>query len=207
MMMAAARQPADPSTDALVHFLLAKQQPAGNWDGIGTRAPIQDGDFSRTAMAIQTLTVYGMPGRKAEIAERVGRAADWLAKHAPQSTQERMMQILGLKWAGAQAGLRETRTKEVDRPATPRRRLGANSVSGERCLCYRPVLYTLHHETGFASADDPAFRRGVEFLLRTQKEDGSWYVKSRAMKIQPYFQSGFPYDHDQWISASATAWA
>jgi len=24
------------------------------------------------------------------------------------------------------------------------------------------------------------------------------------MKIQPYFQSGFPYDHDQWISASAT---
>jgi hypothetical protein len=44
-------------------------------------------------------------------------------------------------------------------------------------------------------------------LLRTQREDGSWYVKSRAMKIQPYFQSGFPYDHDQWISASATAWA
>jgi hypothetical protein len=27
------------------------------------------------------------------------------------------------------------------------------------------------------------------------------------MKIQPYFQSGFPYDHDQWISATATAWA
>ena len=24
--------------------------------------------------------------------------------------------------------------------------------------------------------------------------------KPRAMKIQPYFQSAFPYDHDQWIS-------
>src|SRR5262249_1029543 len=30
---------------------------------------------------------------------------------------------------------------------------------------------------------------------------------SRAPKLQPYFQSGFPHDHDQWISASATAWA
>jgi hypothetical protein len=32
-------------------------------------------------------------------------------------------------------------------------------------------------------------------------------VKSRAVKFQPYFESGFPYGHDQWISASATAWA
>jgi hypothetical protein len=27
------------------------------------------------------------------------------------------------------------------------------------------------------------------------------------MKIQPYFESGFPHGHDQWISQSATAWA
>ena len=27
------------------------------------------------------------------------------------------------------------------------------------------------------------------------------------MKIQPYFESGFPYGHDQWISQSGTAWA
>ena len=50
-------------------------------------------------------------------------------------------------------------------------------------------------------------RRGVLFLLRTQHEDGSWRVKSRAPKLQPYFQSGFPYDGDQWISAAGTAWA
>jgi ankyrin repeat protein len=204
MMMAADRAPSDPSTDALVHYLLAKQQLAGNWNGIGTRAPIQDGDFSRTAMAIQTLTVYGMPGRKAEIAERVGRAADWLAKHAPQSTQERMMQILGLKWAGAQAGLRETRTKELIALQRPDGGWAQTPYLASDAYATGQVLYTLY-ETGFLSA--PAFRRGVEFLLRTQKEDGSWYVKSRAMKIQPYFQSGFPYDHDQWISASATAWA
>jgi hypothetical protein len=55
--------------------------------------------------------------------------------------------------------------------------------------------------------DTPAFRRGVEFLLRTQLEDGSWYVKSRAEPIQAYFESGFPHRTDQWISAAATGWA
>jgi hypothetical protein len=27
------------------------------------------------------------------------------------------------------------------------------------------------------------------------------------MPIQPYFESAFPYGHDQWISAAATNWA
>ena len=41
--------------------------------------------------------------------------------------------------------------------------------------------------------------------LRTQLDDGSWYVRSRAVKLQPYFQSGFPHGHEQWISYVATA--
>ncbi len=40
---------------------------------------------------------------------------------------------------------------------------------------------------------DPAFKRGVEFLLRTQLEDGSWLVRSRSVPIQAYFESGFPH--------------
>ncbi len=26
------------------------------------------------------------------------------------------------------------------------------------------------------------------------------------MKVQPYFESGFPHGHDQWISQAASAW-
>ena len=52
-----------------------------------------------------------------------------------------------------------------------------------------------------------AWQRGVQFLLETQRADGSWHVISRAARFQPYFESGFPYGHDQWISAAATAWA
>jgi hypothetical protein len=53
----------------------------------------------------------------------------------------------------------------------------------------------------------PAYKRGAQYLLDTQFPDGSWYVRSRVVKLQPYFQSAFPFDHDQWISNSATAYA
>ena len=67
MMMVARHDASSLATDALVAYLAAKQRPAGNWRGVGaTRAPIQDGDVSRTAMAIRTLAVYATPARKLE---------------------------------------------------------------------------------------------------------------------------------------------
>jgi squalene cyclase len=68
------------------------------------------------------------------------------------------------------------------------------------------VLHSLY-AAGLITPFDPAYRKGVAFLLRTQFSDGSWYVRSRAAKFQPYFQSGFPFNHDQWISSTGTAWA
>ena|SRR2546426_7285512 len=44
-------------------------------------------------------------------------------------------------------------------------------------------------------------------LPETQRADGSWLVRSRSPKFQPYFEGGFPYGHDRWISAMATGWS
>ena len=62
------------------------------------------------------------------------------------------------------------------------------------------------HEAGM-KASDPVYQRGVSFLLAAQHADGSWYVKSRSDAFQPYFESGFPYSKDQFISMAATSWA
>jgi squalene cyclase len=62
------------------------------------------------------------------------------------------------------------------------------------------------YEAGIHTTD-PAYKKGVAFLLETQKPDGTWHVAGRSSKFQPYFESGFPYGHDQWISAAATSWA
>jgi ankyrin repeat protein len=205
LMAAALKIPPSVGTEALVYYLVAKQREAGNWHGIGTRSPIQDGDISRTAMAIRALAVYGAPARKVEIAGRMSRATTWLAAQTPISAEEGVMQLLGLWWADAERPLRDKRLRELS--DLQRRDGGWAQTPNLRSDAYATgqVLFTLR-ELGVPAAND-TIRRGVAFLLATQAKDGSWFVKSRAMKIQPYFESGFPYGHDQWISQSGTAWA
>jgi ankyrin repeat protein len=58
-----------------------------------------------------------------------------------------------------------------------------------------------------AGLSDQAYQCGTRHLMSTQLADGSWYVQRRALPIQPYFESGFPHGHDQFISAAATNWA
>jgi N-acyl-D-amino-acid deacylase len=53
----------------------------------------------------------------------------------------------------------------------------------------------------------PVYQKGVDYLLRTQAADGTWHVQTRAIWLQPYFESGFPYGRDQFISVAGTAWA
>ena len=62
------------------------------------------------------------------------------------------------------------------------------------------------HTAGLPVAD-PIYQRGVKFLLSTQQEDGSWYVKTRALAFQPGFDSGFPHGADQFMSSAGTGWA
>jgi len=196
----------DASTDALVHNIVAQQKAAGNWHiGWMARAPMEDGDFSRTAIGIRILQVYGPAGRKAELQKRIERAARWLATNTPKTTEDANMQLLGLKWAGA---TRRSTESGVRRLLTLQREDGGWGQTPDfasDAYATGQALYTLR-ELG-VSVKDPAYRRGVQYLLQTQAADGTWYVKSRAPKIQPYFDTAFPYGHDQWISNAATSWA
>jgi N-acyl-D-amino-acid deacylase len=62
-------------------------------------------------------------------------------------------------------------------------------------------------ESGAITPANPIYQRGVQFLLKTQCEDGSWRVRTRALPLQPLFDIGFPHGNDGWISAAATNWA
>lgn len=205
-LMAAHGAPSSRATDVIVHYLAAKQRRAGNWTGVGaTRAPMQDGDFSRTAMSIRALSVYATPARAREYKERAARAATWLAAQTPLTTEDRVMQLLGLHWTDADARVRKARLRELQASQRPDGGWAQTPHLASDAYATGQVLYTLR-ELGVPAAD-AGLQRGAAWLLRTQRDDGSWHVKSRAMKIQPYFESGFPYGHDQWISQAATAWA
>lgn len=187
-------------TDALVHDIAGMQQADGSWMGMTQRPPTQSSQVTEAALAINALRAYGSRGRRAEIGSRIAKALRWLQTAPTPYTEDLAMKALGLHWAGAKADHASLlRLQRADGGFGQRPEFPSDAfATGE-------VLYALA-ATGFDVRSE-AYRLGVRYLLRTQASDGSWYVRSRSLKFQPYFESGFPYGHDQWISANATAWA
>jgi ankyrin repeat protein len=67
------------------------------------------------------------------------------------------------------------------------------------------------HRAGEVPVGDAAWRRGLAYLLKAQAADGTWRQRSRlfppAPLSPPYFDAGYPGEHDQFISLSAASWA
>jgi hypothetical protein len=203
-----AGEPPNTAIDAAVVGLAESQNAAGAWASgeEQPRPPLTESDIASTARAIRALQVYGIPARKAEFAIRIGRARSWLKEASVASTDDFAMRLLGLAWSGAD-------NSEVDRAARALLSLqredggwAGNKYLKSDAFATGVALYALY-SSGSLRALDAAYRHGVEYLLSTQYPNGAWYVRSRSIKFQPYFESGFPFADDQWISAAATAWA
>jgi ankyrin repeat protein len=198
----------DSNTDALTAEFSSWQQPDGSWrrGPALSRTPIEDSDITRTVEILRALQVFGFPARKQEFERQIGKAREWLLHAYPRTTDEEAMLLLGLSWTGAaQQRIRIAAETLISQQHEDGGWAG-NPNLGSDAYATGEALYALR-ESGALSAADQRHRRGVQYLLRTQHADGSWYVASRAVKFQPYFQSGFPFEHDQWISAAGTAWA
>ena len=201
------RVPPDPYTDAVAHYIKAMQTPEGNWSAFESRRPpMNAGQYQAAALAIYSLRHYGRAEEKADTARVLARAAAWLEAAKPATTQDRAFRLMGLAWASASASSIAAAAKEL---AAAQRADGGWSqlaTMGSDAYATGEALYALN-AAGNMAATHPVYRKGVKYLLRTQGADGSWHVASRSIWIQPYFESGFPYGHDQWISAAGTGWA
>ncbi len=199
-------QPSNEYTDAVVHFIKVLQTPAGDWENTGNRPPLTYDRFITAAFAINTLRTYGPAAQQADTEKRLARAAAWLESAKPVTTQERAFHLLGLSWAKGsgtaieQAAQRLAQTQRSDGGWSQLPSMGSDAyATGE-------ALYALHL-AGKMATTDPVYQKGVQYLRQTQAADGTWHVKTRSIPVQPYFESGFPYGHDQWISAAGTSWA
>jgi len=199
--------PADRKTDILAANLAAYQAGDGGWHLPGyARSPLQDNDFSRTAMGIRSLKTYGTPGRTDEMKQRIERAKQWLLRATPITTEDFDSRLTGV----AAAGGSPSELRKLAEPILARQRPDGG-------FAQRDGLYSDAYATGMTlwaltnagviRPSDEAYRKGVKFLLATQAADGSWHVTSRATTFQIYFEGGFPYGRDQWISIMGTGWA
>ncbi len=205
--LAAERYPADAATDAQAIWLKRHQALDGSWPLQTIRPPIESNDIEVTAVTLRALQAFAPRAERAEYDKAIERARAWLMKAEANSTEERAFKVLGLFWANAPAAAVRRAAREL--LATQRADGGWTQVddtpltdayaTGEALVALR--------ESGGVDAANPAYRKGLEYLLETQIDDGTWFVETRAVPIQAPFASGFPYGAHQWISAAATAWA
>jgi hypothetical protein len=199
--------PRDEYTDATVRYIKSMQTPAGNWDAFESRRPpMNSGVYQTTALAVYTLKTYGPPAEKADTEKALARAAAWLEAAKPATTQDRACHLMGLAWSNAKPAAITAVAKALAAAQRPDGGWSQFPTMGSDAYATGEALYALN-AAGRMLATDPIYAKGVKYLLNTQAADGSWHVKSRSIWLQPYFESGFPYGHDQWISAAGTSWA
>ena len=204
--LAADGYPPDAATDAQATWLKRRQAKDGRWRLNTLRPPIESNDIEVTAVSLRTLQVFAPPSRRAEFQQAVDRARAWLMDAEATETEERAFRLLGLRWSGASHDLVAAAAREllaIQKADGGWAQLDAMAsdayATGEALVALR--------ESGAVAAGDRAYRKGLEYLLRTQIKDGSWMVDTWSVPIQAYFESGFPYGVNQWISAAATGWA
>jgi ankyrin repeat protein/mono/diheme cytochrome c family protein len=203
MGLSAAQQAPDAITDELVRLLRLTQLPDGHWR-TAFRPPSESSEITATAVSLRGLRLYGRTQNNADV-RAIAAAQSWLEKAVPQNTEDRVFRLFGLSWAGASPRLLKSATRDL--VATQRADGGWAQLPslGSDAYATGSALVALH-EAGM-SVTSTTYRRGVQYLLKTQHADGSWLVKTRAHRTQVYFESGFPHGVHQFISAAGTNWA
>jgi ankyrin repeat protein len=200
--------PSTVVTAAVARAIALQQNPTGSWPAFHTRPPSSHSSFTFTALGLRSIQLYGHASLKTDTANRVARARTWLQSNPAPETEDRTYQLLGLWWAGANRDVLEPLSRALAKTQQPDG--GWNSLAGRASDAYSTgeALVALH-DAGGMSTDDPIWRRGAEFLLRTQAQDGTWHVPTRLPPWvnPPYFESGYPYKRDQFISAAGAHWS
>jgi acid phosphatase family membrane protein YuiD len=192
--------------EMLVKNLMQRQTYDGSWVSPNPRPPLEYYAFSATALMVSALQYYSPSSLKPEIDQRIEKARAWMMKTIPETNEERIFQLLGLKWINGDKNFIQQQAKKL--LATQREDGGWSQLMHLESDSYATgqALYALY-ESGLLKTDDPAFQKGISFLLKTQYEDGSWRVRSRSIPFVPFVQNGFPHEKDQFISAAGTNWA
>ena len=136
--LAAAGYPPDRATDAMLFNVLAQQRADGQWHVGGvTRPPMEDGDFTRTALGIRAHDRLRPPARAAEMKERTREPWHGCARRSLAPPKIAVFAC----WASA--GVTPSGASSSDRPATSSRSseptAGGDSATRWRAMPTRPA--------------------------------------------------------------------
>ncbi len=196
---------ADETTDAVMEYLIKYQRSLEHWKAPSKRPPTEQSEFTATRGAIRALQIYGKDEQSKRINKRIDQARDWLFENPAGDTEDRTSRLRALSLLGE----KKEAQNEVKVLLSEQRQDGGWAQLPKMKSDAYATATTLAalHQAGGITTTNPAYQRGVQFLLDTQKEDGSWLVVSRSKPFQAYYESGYPHGTNQFISISAASWA
>jgi N-acyl-D-amino-acid deacylase len=196
----------DATTAAVTEYLLQYQQDDDHWHPRSHRPPAEHSSFTTSYLAMRGLKVFGTSEQRPRIDNRFSQVRTWLLRTTAEETEDRAFRLRALEIASGPAA--EIKSAVDDLLARQRNDGGWAQLDDLDADVYATstVLLALQQAGGLSVAS-PAYRRGLQFLIAKQHDDGSWHVPSRAKPFQAYFESGYSHGKDQFISIAAAGWA
>lgn len=226
----------DELTEAMVAYLLKLQDADGHWELHSIRPPAEESLMMCAVIAAVGIKSYAVESQREAATAALNKARAWLAAAKVETHEDRVARLWGLSLLGgdtdeqlaaarrlllesqrSDGGWAQLPEMESDAYATgtalyvlldtlPAYGRGGRGSRAE--VGVRNAEFGKQND-GEASAEsrDPAVTRAADWLLKSQLEDGSWHVKTRAKPVQVYFDNGDPHGKDQFLSMAATAWS
>jgi hypothetical protein len=206
---------ADETTAAVTRYLLLRNADLDHWRANSPRPPSEGSNFTTSYVALRGLAAFRTADQQAAFERRREQVRQWLIKTPAKDQEDRVFRLLGLELAEAasadiEAAVTDIKGKQRDDGGWAQldaRGGDAPSAATQSDAYATGTALVALHQAGGLSTSDQAYQRGLRYLLETQQPDGTWHVVTRSQPIQKYFETGFPYGKDQFISSAATGWA
>jgi hypothetical protein len=177
----------------IVGHLLRHQETDGSWAWSSAPAknrppPFFESDEVASLLGYTALGPYvpADPKEKSDVRDSREKAAAWLAKENPSDTTQAMVLRL---YRDSRAGkTAKDLQPQIDALIARQNKdggWGQLKDAASDAYATGQALYFLNHAG--VKRDTPEIQRGVGFLVASQKEDGSWPMKSRSQAgAEPY---------------------
>jgi Squalene-hopene cyclase C-terminal domain/Prenyltransferase and squalene oxidase repeat len=199
LALAAAPAPTDAVARKLAEvkaYLLKKQEANGSW--MITRAdkivaPIEDTDDVMTMLAVLALSSRDAGAEPLAVAQSRDKALAWLKDSAPGDNLHALALRIVIQQRFGKADQVPHLAKQLLSEQRADGGWGQVKERSSDATATGQALYALA-AAGIDTKHD-AVQRGLAFLVRTQRDDGSWLVSSRIPKnketLPSYFGSGW----------------
>ncbi len=201
---------ADETTAAMEAFLLKTMRDDGSWAPPSHRPPLEESTVATTVLSSYYMQPFAGDENSEAVEQSLRKSRKWLAAAPLKSQEDHNFRLWSLvmfedsRDAKVQQQIAQLRDKIL---AAQRDDGGWSQIPDMNSDAYATgqTLFVLN-EIGMPAAG-VFMRSGVDFLLNTQHDDGSWLVETRSKPVQVYFDNGDPHGKSQFISIAATSWA